>query len=172
MYHFTGFLPAGVGGRFQHRYPPMRQVRITKINVYTSMLIPTFSRTCWIKITTIAATNQTIRETIVDTSTDRPFDHFLGSLGGSTFQKGIKHTLVAKTPKTQASPELTRSVTLFELSDKIMKIAGIIVEGTVPSTLPTAPPYFSIRKATAIAIKKATDAERVGFRKFVLYFFI
>ena len=136
------------------------------------MVIPIIAKARWINRTIIAATNHTKRETIVDTSTERPFDHFLGSLGGSTFQMGIKHTLVAKTPKTQASPELALSAILFELSDKMMKIAGIIVEGTVPITLPTAPPYFSIKQATAIAIKKATDAERVGFRKFVLYFFI
>ena len=128
------------------------------------------SKACWIKIIKMAATNQTKRETIEETRTDNPFGHFLGSLGGSTFQTGIKHTFVENIPNIQASPELTLSATLFELSDKIIKRAGIMVEGTVPITLPTAPPYFSIKQATAIAIKKATDAERVGFRKFVLYY--
>ena len=136
------------------------------------MLIPTFSKTPWSKMTAIAAMNQTIRETTEDTSTDKPLDHFLGSLGGSTFQIGIKHTFVAKTPKTQARAESALSETLFVSSDKMVKIAGIIVEGTVPITLPTAPPYFSIKKATAIAIKKATDAEIVGFKKFVFRLFM
>ena len=159
-----------MGGRFQHRYPPITQVRITKISVYTNMLSPTFSKADCKKIIMRAATSQTNKETIVDTSTDRPVDHFLGSLGGSTFQTGIKQTLVAKTPKTQARAEFALSVTLFELSDNKRKIAGIMVEGTVPITLPTAPPYFSIKQATAMAIRKATEAEMVGFKKFVLVF--
>ena len=48
-----------------------------------------------------------------------------------------------------------------------MYAAGMTVEGSVPMTLPTAPPNVSIRMATRIAIKKATPEERKILPKFM-----
>ena len=81
---------------------------------------------------------------------------------------GIKHTFVANTPIILARAESLRVDRSCVESDNIRNTAGIIVDGTVPITLPTAPPYVSIKTATRMAMRKATMEEIKGFKRFVL----
>ena len=161
------FFPAGVGGSVQQRHTPhVPHTNIIK-RPKTQMFKPTFAAPVFKRIITTVPMNHTRREIKDVTSTFRPLLHFFGSFGGITFQQGIKRISVASIPKRHAIIDSVRSSTDFDSSVRRMYAAGIMVDGSVPITLPTAPPNVSISSATRIAMKKATPEEMKTLTKFM-----
>ena len=114
------FLPAGVGGRVQHKINPQRAVISIIVIPKTHILTPCLEAKDWRRVIPRAAINQINKEISEVINTFLPLLHFFGSFGGINFHEGINRISVANIPKRQAMTESVRCSTVFVSSVKIM----------------------------------------------------